>query len=131
MMHLRTAAAEVGIGDVFVPADNDDLQFNPIGYSDVNNQGQTVASLLGSDFSDVVHVPGHMPCDQPSHGGQKSWLAKMHHGGGIKGRDAGVQRGPVRVDAGNQGHGHKHQARKRGGGGADQDVNVLPAIQER
>ena len=40
------------VNDAPVLADNDDLHFNPIDYSEVNNDGQTVASLLGDDVSD-------------------------------------------------------------------------------
>lgn len=41
-----------GANDAPVLADNDSLHFNAIDYSETNNDGQTVGSLLGSDVSD-------------------------------------------------------------------------------
>ncbi len=42
-----------GVNDAPVLADHENLSFSPIDASDENNAGQTVASLLGSDVSDV------------------------------------------------------------------------------
>src|SRR5205814_10245019 len=41
-----------GTNDAPVLADNDSLHFNSIDYSEGDNEGQTVASLLGSDVTD-------------------------------------------------------------------------------